>query len=183
MKARGQTAKFGLALTCAFIFWSLGSGLSWAQDTEQGIFQAYTKPQVPPDFSLENVQGKKVDVRDYRGQVILLNFWSTWCPKCRKEGPSLEKFYAQYQSKGLIFYRIVSKESQEVVQKFLEKESLHFPVLLDKTGKVERLFGIWVHPTSYLINRQAVVSYRIMGVFDWTSPQATGIIDQLLKER
>lgn len=67
--------------------------------------------------------------------------------------------------------------------KFMEKESLRLPVLLDKTGKVERLFGVWVHPTSYLINRQATVCYRVMGVFDWTDLRATSIIDQLLKER
>lgn len=67
--------------------------------------------------------------------------------------------------------------------KFLEKESLHVPVLLDKSGRVERLFGVWVHPTSYLINRKAMVCYRVMDVFDWTNPKATSFIDQLLKER
>lgn len=67
--------------------------------------------------------------------------------------------------------------------KFVEKESLHLPVLLDKAGKVERLFGVWVHPTSYLINRQAMVCYRVMGVSDWTDPRALSIIGQLLKER
>jgi peroxiredoxin len=83
----------------------------------------------------------------------------------------------------LIFYRISTKESRETVVKFMEKESLHFPVLLDKAGRVERLFGVWVHPTSYLINRQAMVYYRVMGVSDWTDVRATSIIDQLLKER
>jgi len=67
--------------------------------------------------------------------------------------------------------------------KFMEKESLHLPVLLDKTGWVERLFGVWVHPTSYLINRQGMVCYRVMGVSDWTDLRAMSIIDQLLKER
>ena len=95
----------------------------------------------------------------------------------------MEKFYPQYQSKGLIFYRISAKESREVVSKFMEKESLHFPVLLDKTGGVERLFGVWVHPTAYLINRQAMVCYRIMGVSDWADVRITSVIDQLLKER
>ena len=79
----------------------------------------------------------------------------------------MEKLYTQYQSRGLIFYRINSKENPETIKQFLEKESLHFPVLLDKTGRVERLFGVWVHPTTYLINRQAMVCYRIMGVLDW----------------
>ena len=95
----------------------------------------------------------------------------------------MEKFYPQYQSKGLIFYRITAKETRETVVKFMEKESLHFPVLLDKTGSVERLFGVWLHPTAYLINRQGLVCYRVMGVTDWTDVRVTGIIDQLLKER
>jgi peroxiredoxin len=83
----------------------------------------------------------------------------------------------------LVFYRISTKENQETVVKFMEKESLHLPVLLDKAGRVERLFGVWVHPTGYLINRQAMVCYRVMGVSDWTDVRATSIIDQLLKER
>jgi len=66
---------------------------------------------------------------------------------------------------------------------FLEKESLNLPVLIDKDGQTERLFGVWVHPTTYLINRQALVCYRIMGTIEWTILQATSIIDQMLKER
>jgi len=95
----------------------------------------------------------------------------------------LDKMYSQYQSKDLIFYRIVAKENPEAVRQFLAKESLNLPVLVDKTGQTERFFGVWVHPTSYLINRQALVSYRTMGAFDWTSLPTTSIIDQLLKER
>jgi peroxiredoxin len=91
--------------------------------------------------------------------------------------------YAQYQSKGLVFYRIDSKESADTVRKFLEKESLHVPVLLDPSGRVERLFGVWVHPTSYLINRQGKASHRIMGILDWTNLQTTSLIDHLLQER
>jgi peroxiredoxin len=95
----------------------------------------------------------------------------------------LQKLYNQYQSKGLIFYRITSKETPETIKHFMEKESLNVPVLIDKTGRTERLFGVWVHPTTYLINRQALVCYRTMGPIDWTNPQATSIIDHLLKER
>ena len=95
----------------------------------------------------------------------------------------MQKLYNQYQSKGLIFYRIASKEPPEAIRLFLEKESLRLPVLLDRTGQTERTFGIWVHPTTYLINRQALVCYRIMGAFDWNSLPATSIIDQLLQKR
>ncbi|HYB21087.1 MAG TPA: TlpA disulfide reductase family protein [Thermodesulfobacteriota bacterium] len=102
---------------------------------------------------------------------------------CRKEGPSLAKFYAQYQSQGLVFYRINTIESLETVRKFLEKESLQVPVLLDPSDQVERLFGVWAHPTSFLIDRKGLARYRIMGLWDWNNVQATSLIDQLMKER
>jgi peroxiredoxin len=83
----------------------------------------------------------------------------------------------------LILWRIASKEKTETIRQFLEKESLRMPVLIDPSGQAERLFGVWVHPTSYLINRQGLVRYRAMGAFDWTNLQTTSVIDQLLKER
>jgi peroxiredoxin len=66
--------------------------------------------------------------------------------------------------------------------KFLEKEPVNVPVLLDKNGKVGRLFGLWAHPTTYLIDRQGMVRYRSMGVVDWTGLEATSVIDILLRE-
>lgn len=66
--------------------------------------------------------------------------------------------------------------------KFLQKEPVNVPVLLDKNGKVGRLFGLWAHPTTYLIDRQGMVRYRSMGVVDWNSLEATSVIDILLKE-
>ena len=95
----------------------------------------------------------------------------------------MQKMYNQYQSRGLIFYRINSKEKAETIKQFMEKESLKVPGLMDRDGHTERLFGVWVHPTTYLINRQGLVCYRIMGAFDWTNLQATSIIDQLLEKR
>jgi peroxiredoxin len=66
--------------------------------------------------------------------------------------------------------------------KFLEKNPLNIPVLLDKNGKVGRLFGLWAHPTSYLIDRQGMARYRAVGPVDWDGPEAVGVIDQLRKE-
>jgi len=78
-KAWGRTAKVAMALTCAGIFWLPGAEFAGVQKAcAQGVFQAFAKPQVAPDFSLEDLQGKRVDMRDHRGQVILLNFWATW---------------------------------------------------------------------------------------------------------
>jgi peroxiredoxin len=95
----------------------------------------------------------------------------------------LGKMFGQYQSKGLIFYRISAKESPDTIRQYMTKESLNMPVLVDKTGQTERLFGVWVHPTTYLINRQGSLVDRIMGAMDWTGMSATGTLDQLLKGR
>ena len=179
-----RLAKILVALACAGILWLAGVDCSSVPKASgQSVFQSYTKPQPVPDFSMQDLQGDPVDIRDHRGQVILLNFWATWCPNCRQEGPSLQKLYNHYQYRGLILYRIGSKEKPDTIKRFLEKESLNLPVLIDKTGQIERLFGVWVHPTTYLISRQSLVCYRIMGAFDWTSLQATSMIDHLLKER
>jgi len=162
-------------------------GMEWGwlanqSGASQALFHSYAKPSPAPDFSLEDIQGKRVDIRDFRGRVILLNFWATWCPNCRKEASSLDKLWAAYSEKGLILYRLDHKESRETVNKFLEKEPSQAPILLDENGKVGRLFGVWAHPTSYLIDRKGFVRYRAVGACDWMCLEATSVIDALLKE-
>ena len=94
----------------------------------------------------------------------------------------MQRLYSEYNSKGLFLFRIDTKESRETILKFLEKEPYSVPVLLDKTGKVGRLFGLWAHPTSYLIDRQGMVRYRAVGNVDWSDGGARSVIDRLLKE-
>jgi peroxiredoxin len=179
-----RALRFLVALVCASFLWAQSTEWTGSQiSAASSLFQVYAKPTPAPDFSLENLQGKAVDIRDYRGQVVLLNFWATWCPNCRQESPCFEKLHLQYGAKGLVVLRIDTKESLQTVAKFAEKESLTAPVLLDKAGKVGRLFGIWAHPTTYLIDRRGMVRYRTVGPVDWTGPEPLKVIDQLLKER
>jgi peroxiredoxin len=173
---------FLMALVCAGILGMQNTELTWNQSqAAQSIFQSYAKPLRAPEFFLEDLHGKMIDIRDYKGQVILLNFWATWCPNCRKEGPSFERLYNQYKLKGLILFRVDTKESREAIMKFLEKEAVTVPILLDKNGKVGRLFGLWAHPTTYLIDRQGMVRYRSVGFVDWSGLEATSVIDVLLQ--
>jgi hypothetical protein len=76
---RGKMAKISAVMICIAMIWLMGADFSWAPNASgQSIFQSYTKPQVAPDFSLPDLQGKQVNIRDHRGQPILLNFWATW---------------------------------------------------------------------------------------------------------
>jgi len=83
----------------------------------------------------------------------------------------------------LKIYRVDTKESPETIKKFLEKQPYTLPILLDKTGKMGRLFGVWAHPTTYIINRKGLVCYRAVGELDWTSLEATSVIELLLQEK
>lgn len=175
--------KWGVVFLGALSFWMQGSEgkitPSWATES---IFHTYVGQMRAPDFSLQDLHGKMVNLADYRGKVVLLNFWATWCPNCRKEGSSFNILYNQYRSQDFILYRIDTKESRETILKFLEHEPLRVPVLLDEKGKVGRLFGVWAHPTTYLIDRQGMVRYRSIGAVEWGDPEPKRVIDLLLME-
>jgi hypothetical protein len=82
-----------------------------------------------------------------------------------------------------VIYRVNTKESVETITKFLEKNPAGVPTLLDKAGKIGKLYGVWAHPTSYLVDAKGMVRYRAVGAIDWVSLEATSVIDLLLKEK
>jgi len=83
----------------------------------------------------------------------------------------------------LKIYRVNSKENAESIKKYLEKESVHVPVLLDSTGKMGKLFGLWVHPTTYIINRKGLIVYRAIGQIEWLGPEAMSVFNVLIQEQ
>jgi len=95
----------------------------------------------------------------------------------------MEKFYSQYQPKGLVLFRLNTKESRETIRKFLEKNPSPLPILLDEKNKVGKLLGVWVHPTSYLVDSKGMLRYRAVGVAEWAGIEALSIADRLLEEK
>jgi peroxiredoxin len=104
-------------------------------------------------FSLAALDGKTYDLAALRGKVVLLNFWATWCPPCRREMPDMEKLYRRFSSKGLVVLA-VSDETREKVEDFLKKQNYTFAVLLDPDRQVNKAFGIEGIPNSFLYDRQ-----------------------------
>ncbi len=105
------------------------------------------------DFTLAALDGKSYTLSALRGRVVLLNFWATWCPPCRKEMPDMDKLYRELAQKGLTVLA-VSDEKRDVVEGFLQKQSYTFPVLLDPGRKVHTDFGVESIPKSFLFDRQ-----------------------------
>jgi peroxiredoxin len=105
------------------------------------------------DFTLKDLKGKKVTLSELRGKIVLVNFWATWCPPCRKEMPDLDSIYTHFQSQGLVILSI-SDEDAFKVGSFLAPANYHPPVLLDPDGKVAKEFHVDGIPKSFVFDRE-----------------------------
>jgi thiol-disulfide isomerase/thioredoxin len=116
-----------------------------------------------PGFELEDLQGNKVRLSDWSGQVVLINFWATWCGYCRQEFPLLQTFYGRYKNDGFVVLTVNIQETQEQVQRFIDETGLDLPVLLDQAGTVGASYRVRGLPTSFLVGRDGVVLDRHIG--------------------
>ncbi len=135
-----------------------------------------------PDFTLPNLTGRLVRLADFRGQVVLLNFWATWCPPCRKEMPSMERLYQKFRDQGLVTLAVSTDRAREPVLEFMERYRLSFPALWDGEGSVAEQYQILGLPTSYLIDRRGFLVSAEVGARDWASTGAKDLISTLLAE-
>ena len=108
------------------------------------------------NFTLDDLSGKPWTLKDLKGKVVLLNFWATWCPPCRKEMPDLESLYKRFGPQGFVILG-VSDEDAPVVQKFIAQQGITYPVLLDPGRKVNTLFQIEGIPKSFVYDREGKI--------------------------
>jgi len=116
-----------------------------------------------PDFSLMDVNGKLVTLRQLRGKVVFLDFWAPWCDPCREEFPALDALYKKYSKDGLEVIGIDIDSSEKFAAKFLEKVPVAFSVLMDKKGNVRREYNFRTLPTAFIIDKDGVIRYVHMG--------------------
>jgi len=136
-----------------------------------------------PDFSLRNLKGNYQSLDSFSGQVVVLNFWATWCVPCRVEMPSFEKLYRRYRSEGVTVLAVtLDKNSEQNIKSFIEEYELSFPVLLDEEGKVERLYPSMTIPFTYVIDRDGRIVARVDGAKNWESNETFEAIEYLLKK-
>jgi DsbE subfamily thiol:disulfide oxidoreductase len=139
--------------------------------------------QVAPDFTLLDPGGKRVSLQDFRGKVVFLNFWATWCESCREEMPSMERLYREYKGKGLEIVAVNVKDKQPDALAFVKELKLNYPILMDPEGEVGLLYGAFGLPVTYLIDRKGVVLARLWGPADWYSPAARKFIAALVEQK
>jgi thiol-disulfide isomerase/thioredoxin len=133
------------------------------------------------DFTLDALQGGRVSLSSYRGKLVFLNFWATWCPPCRSEMPSMQALYEKLQARGFVIVAVDLAEGKQVVAEYIKSNKLTFPVLLDATGEVGGTYGAQSIPTTYIIDREGRVLGRGIGAqWKWDSPEMVALFEKLL---
>jgi thiol-disulfide isomerase/thioredoxin len=132
------------------------------------------------NFALKDLNGNVVRLEDYRGKVVFLNFWTTWCPACLVEMPSMEKLYKEFKIKDFTILAVDMQEDPETVKKFKAKFKLSFPILLDTDGVVATYYGVNAIPVTYFIDRAGYLYAAAIGARDWASEDAFLLIKHLL---
>lgn len=120
------------------------------------------------DFTLEDLNGKSHTLSDYKGKIVFLNFWATWCPPCRAEMPSMQKLYQSWDNKKFIMLAVNIRQSRDAVKAFADKNGYAFPILLDLNGKVATRYKVRGIPTTYFIDEKGKVITRVVGGREWT---------------
>ncbi len=134
------------------------------------------------EFSLPAPQRTTVRLRDFKGKVLFLNFWATWCPPCREEMPAMERLYQRHKEKGFVVLALsVDSDGERVVIPFLRENKLTFPVAYDHKMEVARLYEVRGLPSTFLINRAGEVVAIALGPRVWNSPAAHALVQSLLE--
>jgi thiol-disulfide isomerase/thioredoxin len=143
---------------------------------------AQASKDAAPDFALDDLDGHSHTLSSYRGKVVLLNFWASWCPPCRQEMPSIERLY---QSKRKQAFVVLGINQGETAQTAFASLGLFtpmptFPILLDSQNQVAKAYGVQGLPSSYVVSRTGKVLARAEGVRDFSSTAMLKYIDDLL---
>jgi len=134
-------------------------------------------------FSLKDLYGMQVALKDFRGKPVLLLFWATWCPSCCEEIPFLEKFYQERKTQLTILGLVIDGEKEKKVREVVKKNGISFPVLLDPKEKTARAYGVKFIPNFFLINPSGTIIAKIVGERDWSSPEAWAAVREVFDLR
>ena len=132
-----------------------------------GKVPADSLTKVAPDFALTNLSGQTVRLSDFKGKIVLLDFWATWCPPCRMEIPDFIQLQKQYAGKGFTVLGIaLDDEGAAVVKPFAQKLGVNYPLVIGNTRVAARYGGIQALPTAFLIGRDEKILNSFVGARD-----------------
>lgn len=135
-----------------------------------------------PDFTLRSMQGANLRLKEHRGQVVMVNFWATWCGPCREEMPHLNRLYEKYRSSGFVVLAVNVDDDSRNAAAMASKLGLKFPVLFDAGKSVSKLYDLKAMPSTVMIDRDGRVRFLHRGYLSGYETTYDQQIRQLLKE-
>jgi peroxiredoxin len=134
-----------------------------------------------PDFTLRSSTGKNLKLSEYRGQVVMINFWATWCAPCRQEMPHLSRLYEQYRKAGFMLLGVNIDDNPKAAQAMAEQLGVRFPVLYDTTKQVSKQYDVDAMPSTVIVDRDGKVQYLHRGYRSGTEQQYEAKVREILK--
>jgi cytochrome c biogenesis protein CcmG, thiol:disulfide interchange protein DsbE len=134
-----------------------------------------------PPLALEDLAGRTYNLSEYRGKVVLVNFWATWCEPCRAEMPSIDRLKSSLNGRPFEVFAVNMAEPLSRIEKFVEAMPLRFPLLRDRDGTVGKAWKAKLLPASFLIGRDGRIHYVAYGEIDWTSDAVRARVAELLQ--
>jgi len=170
-----------------FFFLLLAASLIWspqnatAQFFEAGV-QKLEKPVAAPDFTLKDLGGRKISLKELRGKVVVLNFFSVWCSLCEKQAASFDKLNEEIK-KGVIFLHVAVEGRKKELLEYKDKFKISVPILIDEHGFVARAYRIRGHHETFFIDREGKIVGKTFAEKDWTTPAMRRLINYLLTQK
>ena len=140
-----------------------------AQQAGTGLTKLPGTP-LAPDFALLDLDGNRHRLSDYRGEVVIINFWATWCPPCRAEMPSMQRAWTQLEGEGVRMLGIDVGENEQTVFQFTGSYPVEFPLLLDEASAVIEQWPVRGLPTTFVVDTRGRIVYQAIGGREWDDP-------------
>lgn len=150
-----------------------------AEPKAEQTLAALAKPIAAPAFSLRGEDGKTYRLSDYRGKVVVLNFWATWCPPCRYEMPSMERAHNKVKDEGIVLLAVNVGETEDEIFEFTGRYPVTFPLLLDSDGAVVRRYRVVGLPTTFVIDPRGRITHRAVGGREWDDEKLLAALRRL----
>lgn len=133
-----------------------------------------------PPLELKDLEGRERRLEEFRGRVLVINFWATWCEPCREELPSLERLRMHFAGAPLEVLAVDVAEGEARVREFLKGAPVRFPVLLDRDSKAQKDWGVRGLPTTFLLDPRGQIRYSFLGERDWSDEEVKSAVRALL---
>ena len=172
--------RFLFLLLIASLIWSPQSAIAQFFEAE---VQKLETPVEAPNFMLKEIGGRKISLKELRGKVVLVNFFSPSCSLCQKQASSFDKLDEVIKSKDAVFLSVAVEGKEKDLLKYKEKFNLSLPILIDEDGSVAKAYGIRGHHETFFINRKGEIVGKTFAEKDWTSPSIRNLIHYLLTQK